>query len=124
MGVAVDYATQYYNGTESFSQAEAVTVTAGETTGEVNAELQPQSLQAPGQITGTVTSAVTKAPLEEAEVEVVQAATERFVARRSTNEQGQYTVPGLAPGEYKVKFADESNWVSPVLQRQGLVRGG
>jgi hypothetical protein len=111
-GSGVDYATQYYNGTESFSQAEAVTVTAGETTGEVNAELQPQSLQAPGQITGTVTSAVTKAPLEGAEVEVVQAATESFVARRSTNALGQYTVPGLAPGEYKVKFSDESNWVS------------
>jgi len=111
-GSGVDYATQYYNGTESFPQAEAVTVTAGETTGEVNAELQPQSLQTPGQITGTVTSAVTKAPLEGAEVEVVQAATESFVARRSTNAQGQYTVPGLAPGEYKVKFSDESNWVS------------
>jgi hypothetical protein len=111
-GSGVDYATQYYNGTESFSQAEAVTVTAGETTGEVNAELQPQSLQTPGQITGTVTSAVTKAPLEGAEVEVVQAATESFVARRSTNAQGGYTVPGLAPGEYKVKFSDESNWVS------------
>ena len=111
-GGGVDYATQYYNGTESFPQAEAVTVTAGETTGEVNAELQPQSLQTPGQITGTVTSAVTKAPLEGAEVEVVQAATESFVARRSTNAQGQYTVPGLVPGEYKVKFSDESNWVS------------
>jgi hypothetical protein len=110
-GSALDYATQYYNGTESFSQAEAVTVTAGETTGEVNAELQLQSAQPPGQITGTVTSAVTKAPLEGAEVEIVEAATERFVARRSTNAQGQYTVPGLAPGEYKVQFSDEPNWV-------------
>jgi hypothetical protein len=111
-GSSLDYLTQYYNGTESFSRAEAVTVTAGETTGEINAELQLQAPQTPGQITGTVTSAVTKAPIEDAVVDVDEAANERLVARVLTNGQGQYTAVGLAPGEYKVRFSDESNYVS------------
>ena len=111
-GSSLDYVRQYYSGRESFSRAEAVTVTAGETTGEVNAELQLQASQAPGQITGTVTSAVTKAPVEDAEVDVDEVATERFVARVLTNEHGQYTAPGLAPGEYNVRFADEPNYVA------------
>ena len=111
-GSSLDYVRQYYSGRESFSRAEAVTVTAGETTGEVNAELQLQASQAPGQITGTVTSVVTKAPVEDAEVDVDEVATERLVARVLTNEHGQYTAPGLAPGEYKVRFADEPNYVA------------
>ncbi len=110
-GSDLDYVKQYYSGRESFSQAEAVTVTAGETTGEVNAELQLQASQTPGQITGTVTNAVTRAPLEDAEVDVDEVATERFVARVLTNAQGGYTAPGLAPGEYEVRFADEPNYL-------------
>jgi hypothetical protein len=118
-GSSPDYLTQYYSGKESFSGAEAVTVTAPATTGEVNAELQTP--QTPGEITGTVTSAVTKAPIEHAEVDVYEAATRRFVIRSTTNTQGGYTVSGLAPGEYKVEFSPTGglNYVAQFYNDKG-----
>ena len=97
-----NYLTQYYNGKSNFSEASPVSVTAGLTTPNINAALQPG-----GQISGTVTDASTKAALSGIEV---CADTSEFVSVRctTTNAGGEYTIPGLNTGEYKVEFTPTS----------------
>ena len=63
------------------------------------------ALAAAGQISGTVTDATTGAALSQVDVEVYDSS-DSFVASASTNPVGEYTVLGLAPGSYKVRFYD------------------
>jgi hypothetical protein len=102
-GGALNYQTQYYNGKASFAEANAVSVTTGATTSGINAALQPG-----GRIAGTVTDASTKGAL--ASVTVCASGTSGRCA--ITNASGEYTIAGLAGGEYKVSFSSASNYIT------------
>jgi O-glycosyl hydrolase len=93
-----NYLTQYYHGKASLAEAEPVAVAPGETKSGINA-----AMQAGGQITGTVTSVATKLPVSGANVAVYTAALS-YLRSATTNAKGEYTVPGLATGTYKVSF--------------------
>ena len=93
-----NYLTQYYHGKGSLAEAEPVAVAPGETKSEINA-----AMQAGGQIAGTVTSAATKLPVSGANVAVYTAGFS-YLGSATTNAKGEYTVPRLATGSYKVSF--------------------
>jgi Cellulase (glycosyl hydrolase family 5)/PKD domain/IPT/TIG domain/Carboxypeptidase regulatory-like domain/Putative Ig domain len=103
-GDGQNYITQYYNGRASFGEAQAVSVTAGDTTPSINA-----ALEVGGEITGTVTTAKTKEPIANIQAYVLST-TGSFITSASTNAHGEYTALALPTGEYKVEFisfADE-----------------
>jgi Carboxypeptidase regulatory-like domain len=94
-----DYLQQYYDGKSTRAESSQVMVTAGQTTTAVDA-----ALTLGGQISGTVTDAVSQTPLNHAEVKVYNS-TDGYVAKAETSSNGEYTVSGLAPGNYEVGFA-------------------
>jgi len=100
----LDYAPQYYDGKTSQSEAEEVTVTAGETTGGVDAAMQPG-----GKITGVVTDAVTHDQV--AGIEVCAYRSLEYGPSRcdATNADGEYTIDPLVSGEYVVVFRAPSS---------------
>jgi RHS repeat-associated protein len=95
----LEYEAQYYDEKSSFSEASPVSVTAGTTKSGIDAALQLK-----GEITGKVTSVSSKAPLSGIEVEAYQGTNVYPTAYATTNAAGEYTVFGLASGEYKVEF--------------------
>jgi hypothetical protein len=103
----VNYVTQYYNGKESSGEATTVPVTVGKTTPGINA-----AMVAGGQITGIVTAAATKAALAGVEV-CVSPKGGGGGPCTSSNASGEYTLAGLASGEYTVGFtAFQANYVT------------
>jgi hypothetical protein len=92
------YTTQYYNGKNTFAEAQSVSVVGGATTGAINAAMKEG-----GRITGTVTAASSKAALSSVEVCASSLAGE-YSACGYTNSSGEYTIAGLLAGEYKVVF--------------------
>ena len=96
--VEQNYATQYYNGKASFSEAESVSVTAGSTTSGIDARMVEG-----GKIAGKVTNASNGAVSEG--VEVCALAGAETAGCASTNASGEYTISGLASGSYKVRFS-------------------
>jgi hypothetical protein len=90
----LNYVSQYYNGTSSYSEATLVGVTVGSTTAGIDAALQPG-----GQITGRVTDASTKAT-----VAGVYVCASGAGGCASTNSSGEYTISQLPTGEYKLHF--------------------
>jgi hypothetical protein len=65
--------------------------------------------QASGAIAGTVSEAASPhSPIEHVQVEVLNATTGTFVDSATTGAGGEYEVPGLAPGAYKVHFQPPS----------------
>ncbi|MGA9568081.1 MAG: carboxypeptidase-like regulatory domain-containing protein, partial [Candidatus Korobacteraceae bacterium] len=98
----LNFVTQYYKNTSWRAKAEPVAVTKEETTEEVNAELRVG-----GEISGTVTDAWTHAPVSKAYVVAVGLGG-GFAGVAYTNASGEYTIPGLATGEYKITFVDFS----------------
>ena len=70
---------------------------------------------ATGTISGTLTSA-TGAPLADVRVGVQPAAGSTSVAVGLTDSEGRYTLPGLTPGSYKVKFWVHRNSTSEWTQ--------
>lgn len=94
-----NYIPQFYNGKSSASEANAVSVTAGGTTSGIDATLVEG-----GRITGKVTNASTGAPFEKGLVCAFGAKPEEGNCA-FTNSSGEYAIPGLTGGEYKVGFA-------------------
>ena len=94
---ASTYASQYYNGGETPSEATPVPVTAGVTSAGINA-----ALQVGAQISGKVTDSTTSAAVSGA---LVCASGDVGVGCDTTNSSGEYTITGLATGEYTVKFS-------------------
>lgn len=95
----LDYQVQYYQDVSKLSEATEVAVAAGKATGEINAALLPD-----GEIAGKVVAAASQAPLGEVLVCAFDDAIES-AGCAVTNATGEYTVTGLAPGEYEVMFA-------------------
>jgi len=98
----LNYLPQYYNGKPRFAEAEPVPVTAGSTTPKIDA-----AMAAGGQISGTVTAASSKAALKGVEV-CAQPTGERpseTSGCAETDAGGEYTLSGLATGEYVVEFS-------------------
>ena len=94
------YLTQFYDGRESWEEADPVPVELGETTAGIDAELQPTS----GSISGKVTSAASGDPIPAVAVCAYEAEGESFAGCAETDSEGSYVVHGLAPGSYKVGF--------------------
>jgi Carboxypeptidase regulatory-like domain len=95
-----NYLTQFYNDKSSFSEADAVAVTAGSVKTGIDA-----AMVVGGQITGKVTDAASKAAIAGIQVCAQQASGGGFGGScASTNSSGEYTISGLASGEYKVEF--------------------
>ena len=100
-------ARTFYDGKFLFSEAGIVSVPEGGTTSGIDAELEEG-----GYIKGTVTSATTKAGLEGLEVCAREPEhprnldlPEKNSGCAKTNAGGEYTIEGLATGEYEVEFA-------------------
>jgi len=99
----VSYQYQIYNNATSYSDATPVSVTAPNTTSGINAELIPANSGTGGEIGGKVTGP-SKAALTHS-VEVCAAEIDGESGEcTSTGAGGEYTLSGLAPGEYTVVF--------------------
>jgi molybdopterin-binding protein len=94
----MNYFPQFYDGKSSSSEAQVLSVTAGSLTSNIDAELQEG-----GRIKGVVRDASTKVALQNIQVCASEANNENQTCTK-TNELGEYTVQGLASGEYKVAF--------------------
>jgi hypothetical protein len=91
------YITQYYNGQESFEEAEEVVIAGGGTVSGINAEMERG-----GEIAGRVTDALTGAGIEE--VEVCAFSQHVFGGCAFTDATGNYTIQGVATGSYAIEF--------------------
>lgn len=80
---------------------ELVTVEAGQITENINFALAPYSQPEPGGISGVVTDSVTGNPISGAMV-VAMGHHRRGGGRATTNENGEYLIENLRPGEYRV----------------------
>ena len=94
---AENYVSEWYNDKADFDTADTVSVTAGSVTSGINAQLA-----AGGSITGKVTNAST-AGIENVNIYIIDLS-ENYVNDAYTDSAGDYTVPGLATGSYKVGF--------------------
>ncbi len=94
----LNYVTQFYNGKASFAEATPVTVAANGTVPSIDAKLSEG-----GRIAGKVTSSVTGAAISGGVV-CAFGATPETGGCALTNASGEYTIAGLAAGEYKVLF--------------------
>lgn len=112
---SLNYVTQYYNGRSSPSQADPVTVFAGETTTGIDAEMREG-----GRISGHVSDASTGAPVAgftvcagPFEAQFEEAGPNSGCA--TTDAGGNYTIAALPAGTYAVAFLsffEEGNYVS------------
>jgi len=101
-----NYLNQYYDEKTSDSQAESVSVTAGNTTPAIDAKMAEG-----GQIAGRVTSAATHTP--QGGIHVCAQSNESNGSGNcvETNTAGEYVISGLAAGSYNVNFF--SGWEGP-----------
>lgn len=99
LSFGLGYLPQYYDDKSSLAEADAVSVTVGQTTPEVNAKLNSA-----GKITGQVANAATKAPIQGIQVCVQPSA---WVNCAWTDSNGEYTISELASGEYQLGFSPD-----------------
>ena len=95
----LNYVTQYYNGKSFFSEANSVPVTVGNPTPGIDAKMVEG-----GGISGKVTKEVGGAAIAGLQV-CANPVSGMGGNCATTNASGEYTIPGLAAGEYKVVFA-------------------
>jgi IPT/TIG domain/Carboxypeptidase regulatory-like domain/Fibronectin type III domain len=107
----LDY--QYYNHKYDYSEAEPVTVVAGQTTTGIDAQLGEIGGSFASELTGKVTDASTQAALAGIEVCAYEySPSEKDLPEgpaeycATTGPNGEYSIPGLPPGEYIVEFTD------------------
>ncbi len=98
-----NYASECYDNTSGMYVGDPVTVTAGVTL-SVNAALSPAAV-----ITGTVTASDNDEPLSNIEVNIYSADNQwRSLGSDTTDTSGTYRINGLAAGDYKIKFSDNT----------------
>jgi hypothetical protein len=106
----LNYAAQYYEHQSSPSGAKPVSVTASSLTPTIDAELAVG-----GQISGEVTSVEGESKLAEIEVCASNEGGSFGTRCALTNASGEYTISGLASGDYTVEFApsnkDTDNYI-------------
>jgi hypothetical protein len=102
-GNAGNYITEWYNDRGSFNDADAVTVTAGNTTTDIDAQLSEGGI-----ISGRVTDSSGTAGIAGVDVRVCDLAYYWLPCGTSTDSDGYYTIQGLPGGVYKVEFM--TNW--------------
>jgi carboxypeptidase family protein len=119
----LNFVPQYWNDEPSFAAATPVEIlTEGEPKIGIDAELHEG-----GTISGKVTNPTAEG-LNEAEVLALSAMGEETLARGVTNSNGEYSLPGLATGNYKVEvrpafgadfvpqfYADEPSYADATL---------
>jgi hypothetical protein len=103
-GSSRDYAYQYYSSKPTWSTANAVAVTAPNTTPNIN-----QVLPLGSHITGKVTMADTSGPIQYAPITVYDSDGDS-VASASTNASGVYTTSAVPTGSYWVRFQPGSTY--------------
>ncbi len=103
-GSTPGYVVQYYSGASSLETATAVPVTVEQTAAGINAQMQVGA-----KISGTVTNAATGSALKGVLVCALVSSSEP-AGCELTNSSGQYTIEGLASGQYKVGFSDGRNF--------------
>jgi hypothetical protein len=101
----LDYVAQYYDGEHKPSAANAVPVVDGSTTQNIEA-----ALERGGRIEGEVTTATTKSAMRDVLVCALVSITES-AGCGVTNAHGEYTIPGLAAGSYRVGFDAGKSYV-------------
>jgi hypothetical protein len=104
--------SQYYNHKYDYSEAESVLVAGGQTTGGIDAELGEVGGSFASELAGRVADASTKAAIQGIDVcayEYKSSEVEPPEHCAITGANGEYTLPGLPPGEYVVEFADQAN---------------
>jgi Carboxypeptidase regulatory-like domain len=94
----LNFVTQYFKDKTSLATANPVPVVQGEMIEGINAELRVG-----GEISGTVTDAWTRAPVSNVYVFAVGSG-ETIAGLALTDENGQYTMLGLASGVYRIEF--------------------
>ncbi len=99
---ASGYQTQWYQNQTSYSSANPVSVTAGQTTAHIDGQLL-----LPATISGTVTDASSGSGVSLVHVTVFSGSI--AVGSATTGPDGTYTVTGLAAGTYTVEFAGYSS---------------
>jgi carboxypeptidase family protein len=113
-GGALNYVVQYYDDKTSFSEADAVRVTAKEGTPAINAQLAEG-----GEIKGRVTNVATNAAIEGIFVCAFTAGSEREIEGcATTGANGEYTIAGLPEGQYTVGFNGGTNYITQYYNDQ------
>ncbi len=100
------YVPQYYDDEPSYEKAQTVHVKAGQEESAIDAELRVG-----GKITGTVTDSHGN-PVQAARIEATGLTAAReyvYGGSAGTNADGEYTLAGLAEGEYRVSFQAPSD---------------
>jgi uncharacterized repeat protein (TIGR01451 family) len=111
-GGSSDYIYEYYNGTYDSAQATLLTLTSADDT----AENTNFTLEVGGKITGVVTDAVSGLPVANIRVIARDYDTNMGGAVVWSQADGSYTIPALAPGDYRV-FTRDTNWTPPNYAR-------
>jgi hypothetical protein len=102
-----NYISAWYSNKTSFTAADQVTVTGGETTPGINAQLAAPG----GEITGTVTDdTATLSPIKNVSVYVYDTDGNN-VGSGYTIDNGTYSVRGLSTGSYTLQFYPSGNYV-------------
>jgi len=99
-----NYLEEWYNDKNSFESADAVSVTAGQTTTGIDAQLADG-----GGISGRVTDSTGSVGISNVDVQVCDLA-QYWLYGTSTDSDGYYTIYGIPGGSYKVEFRTE--WAS------------
>jgi hypothetical protein len=100
-GSTANYITQYYNGTTNFSAAAQVSVGDGHDTPGINATMQAAGT-IEGQVSGPATGTGDNVCVQATNASPTGASTNGFA---TTHTNGTYSITGLAPGNYIVRFS-------------------
>jgi hypothetical protein len=97
-----NYTGEWYNNKDSFDNADAVSVTVGQTTTGIDAQLAEG-----GAISGRVTDSSGTVGIYNVDVQVYDL-NNYWINSTSTDSDGYYTMQGLTSGNYKIEFT--TNW--------------
>jgi hypothetical protein len=91
------YATEYYDGTNTWNRADSVFVGNGQNVGDIDF-----AMELPGAISGRITKAEDGLAINGINVNVWDHETGDFMGSATTNGSGDYTIGDLHSGEYRV----------------------